>query len=422
MPVQPRVQMKLPFDGEIVGLGLAARFVVVQQKVSRFVSLPAGAILLCDTRTGSARVLQDSTDSLNRAVLSHGGRWLALAGANHGQEGARLIDLESGDEYDPVARYPNQPIGYCGPMVFSPDDRSLAIVCESSERNILQLYDLKALRQKYTLPAIESSFAFSPDGTRLVTQLAIPPKQEDLIADYVVWDVETGHEVKRHRWLKYFCLEGFTTDNSGLILSLAGFDHTGPGVGLTPAGSYRCVNIADGHTRWSIADVRAATFVSGGRQMFLTRWDERTLFKKAFFFDVGSGRIVAEVPWLADEGSIRAAPTGRSLLVEHVSESASRQARNWLVKRFGGSELPPPMAYEIFRFEDGSRQPWPAIPYGDALFSPDGESLAVIEPAGRLDIWDVPARKPPGWFAVIAGVLALPIAWLARRRLRREAA
>jgi hypothetical protein len=58
-------------------------------------------------------------------------------------------------------------------------------------------------------------------------------------------------------------------------------------------------------------------------------------------------------------------------------------------------------------------------------YSPDGRSFAALDTAGNIAIWDLPPRKPLGWFALAAGVLALPIAWLARRRvrrLRREAA
>jgi hypothetical protein len=58
-------------------------------------------------------------------------------------------------------------------------------------------------------------------------------------------------------------------------------------------------------------------------------------------------------------------------------------------------------------------------------FSPDGTALIVFDSRGVLRVWDFPPRKPLGWFALAAAILALPLtglAWRRSRRLRREAA
>jgi hypothetical protein len=37
-------------------------------------------------------------------------------------------------------------------------------------------------------------------------------------------------------------------------------------------------------------------------------------------------------------------------------------------------------------------------------------------------LWDIPPRKSLSWLAIAAGVWALPVAWFARRRVRRKSA
>jgi hypothetical protein len=66
-------------------------------------------------------------------------------------------------------------------------------------------------------------------------------------------------------------------------------------------------------------------------------------------------------------------------------------------------------------------------PSMDVGWAPDGKSLAVQDPSDQSlwQIWDIPPRKPLGWFALGAAILALPLAglaWRRSRRLRREAA
>jgi hypothetical protein len=50
-------------------------------------------------------------------------------------------------------------------------------------------------------------------------------------------------------------------------------------------------------------------------------------------------------------------------------------------------------------------------------FASDGRTLA-IRGDGIVRLWDIPPRKPLAWFLAAAGLLAMPVAWLARRRAR----
>ena len=50
------------------------------------------------------------------------------------------------------------------------------------------------------------------------------------------------------------------------------------------------------------------------------------------------------------------------------------------------------------------------------LVSQDGRMLAVQEDLTTIGIWELPPRKPLTWFALVAAILALPLAGLAWRR------
>ena len=54
-----------------------------------------------------------------------------------------------------------------------------------------------------------------------------------------------------------------------------------------------------------------------------------------------------------------------------------------------------------------------------AAYAPDGKSLAILDAAGTLTVWDTPPRKPLTWFATAAVAIAVPVVLPARRRARR---
>jgi hypothetical protein len=59
---------------------------------------------------------------------------------------------------------------------------------------------------------------------------------------------------------------------------------------------------------------------------------------------------------------------------------------------------------------------------GGACPSPDGRTFVnVPEDCSRLEIWDMPPRKPLSWLAIAACVWALPVVWFARRRSKKLA-
>ena len=65
----------------------------------------------------------------------------------------------------------------------------------------------------------------------------------------------------------------------------------------------------------------------------------------------------------------------------------------------------------------GDRQSW--------SFAPNGRVMATRNGDEWLEIWDIPPRKPLGWFLGLAGILLLLTLggfwWQARRRKRNAA-
>jgi hypothetical protein len=57
----------------------------------------------------------------------------------------------------------------------------------------------------------------------------------------------------------------------------------------------------------------------------------------------------------------------------------------------------------------------------DPEWSPTGETVAIFQSGSNnsWQIWDIPPRKSLTWFTAGAALLALPIAVIARRRVRK---
>jgi WD40 repeat protein len=141
--------------------------------------------------------------------------------------------------------------------------------------------------------------------------------------------------------------------------------------------------------------------------------------------DGRTGALIAEYPvpqpggeWLPDtfQGHLVAArlnqqpPAWRTWLAQHVP---------W--KQFAPSDA---AALQIIDVETGQEVARLPESLENIALSPDGRAAAVVG-KDEIHIWDIPPRKPFGWFILTAIILAPPIAWLARRRvhrLRREAA
>jgi hypothetical protein len=150
----------------------------------------------------------------------------------------------------------------------------------------------------------------------------------------------------------------------------------------------------------------------------LTRWD------------LTSGREIGRrrLPPVFESESMFLRPTGHRALYRSDSEGVFQAIRNGLQQVPVLAKLfrPDIACYTIEDHETDREVGWLTLRSSYFVeLSPDGRTVVCANLDGEIEFWDVPAKKPLGWFAFTAGVLALPFAWLARRRvrrLRREAA
>lgn len=152
-----------------------------------------GRVYLWDGDTGKERLLT-GPDTGKRVVLSPDGQWFAL-----GEDAPfEVRNLVKGGP-------PRLPIGN-GPRVFAftPDSKAIALVM-TDEADIL-VYDVESgneLRRFRGLEGVVGAIAFSPDG-KLFAAAAVPPMSEDkeekpekVIARVMVWDAVKGTKVKQ---------------------------------------------------------------------------------------------------------------------------------------------------------------------------------------------------------------------------------
>jgi hypothetical protein len=79
-------------------------------------------------------------------------------------------------------------------------------------------------------------------------------------------------------------------------------------------------------------------------------------------------------------------------------------------------------AFTVYDMRDGHEcaQIRPGKMAFEPLISPDGRTLAIpTERRDRVELWDIPPRKSLTWRAAGAALLALPIALVAWRRVRK---
>jgi WD40 repeat protein len=151
-------------------------------------------------------------------------------------------------------------------------------------------------------------------------------------------------------------------------------------------------------------------------------------------WDVGTGRVRLAldlaggggfvVDWdsslISPDGRTVAAPTG-SGPVDPLGNLARRLGMPW---PFGN--LSSGACIALFDVATGKELGTVSGKFDDSIWSPDGKLLATLDESRHLvRVWDIPLCKPLGWFALGAGILALPfagLAWRRSRQLRREAA
>jgi hypothetical protein len=132
--------------------------------------------------------------------------------------------------------------------------------------------------------------------------------------------------------------------------------------------------------------------------------------------DATDGRQVGRIALGAHDSLTATVPDGKTLLVfaPHTGGVAALWA--WLAQCGLPGLRPAEPGMDLLDAATGRRLL--SLPDAIVAYAPDGQSLAACDPTGRLTLWDVPPQKPLAWFAAAAALLVLPVAWLARRRVR----
>jgi hypothetical protein len=287
-------------------------------------------------------------------------------------------------------------------FAFSADGRSVA--AEVLQQDCVRIFDLDSLAVRGTLSAPSKSFVnrlvVSDDGTRAAVEFSESPSDQ-------------------HRGLNRT------------------FINAGPYRAELPRGGL-CVQTADLSCFDVVtgkASIRAklaqSQFAASGRVLIANGGGADDEFICAY--DTANGRIRYSIPrHPVDEWEV--SPDGRTLF--HIPDESPIGPVEKIVHSIG---LPWPFApaigyarAQLYATIDGrhlgsipARRPktvdFLESPVMAFRWFPDGQTLATMpdpEHSNVWELWDIPPRKPLTWFALAAVGLALPLAWLAGRRIR----
>jgi WD40 repeat protein len=288
--------------------------------------------------------------------------------------------------------------------VFSPTEALLAVGEINGAASQVKLLDLPTLAERGTLPRVDDP-VFSPDGQMIAT----------VVGDYgaTVWSTKTARAVATLGAKGNFGRVSFTADNRGLVFSTDIYAQ----LHSPKTTDEVCVwNFPEARERFRIA---GETLVYAGNPNALLTMSNG----QVHIHDWESGRLLRSTfadPLMQIFNAVNGAAGGRWLAQETRGTSLSDQIRSWLRDRGLPISAPSRIQSAIVVTDAVSGDPIVRLPGREsATISSNGSVLAVKNDAGQIEIWDLPPPTPLGWFAFTAGIIALPIAWLARRRVRR---
>jgi hypothetical protein len=125
-------------------------------------------------------------------------------------------------------------------------------------------------------------------------------------------------------------------------------------------------------------------------------------------------------------GVCETATDGRSLVFRYSADPTPRRLPNWIDKLFSyfGTEMKRDFSLDLWDIAAGVKTTLLACD-DDYALSADGKLLALRPDNQTIQIWDLPPRKPRGWFLGLAGLLLMLTLggfwWQARRRKRQAA-
>jgi hypothetical protein len=418
LPALPRASITVPGIHQLLGFGPGGRSILFEGDVDASGNGPLTvSIRAWNTADGSVWTIAPARDFHAPRTLSPNGRWLVVEDWLGGVQSVRLIDVATGHETElshrsgaPIRRRMTE---------FSPDSHWLAVAEQEHESRWMSLpgvrvWDLTGPKPGADLAAAVAPVKFSADGQRLAA-LTWPSDAPAGTVDYVVWETATGRELARQRKPQATAVAAFTPDNSGLIVHVAHDASPSATLGF----DYVCWDIADGRERWSVRDLcQCLAPTTGGRWLVMSNLNSAASPYEAVILNINNGTVVNRVELEPEGWLTRAGPDMGTLLIGSPRRLGLDVLWDWLA-RPGLMGPRPGSTGHVDLVDAATGRRVFSFPGGDSAYSADGQSLAVLDSADVLTVWDIPPRKPLMWFVVAAALLILPLVWLARRRVRK---
>jgi WD40 repeat protein len=392
-----------------------------------------------DTKTGlPAKPLKEDDDGCSEVLFSPDGRWLATDQLKpqeklrhdwsvwEAQSGKRLR-VEGTDFSQSVVKCysPEGPLGVL-----------LACEMELDRLSCVRLLRMPSLEPVLTIQNAYGPIAFSADARFVVVRKATA----NCIAQ--VYEVATGKLIgqidppspDKDRWPNPLASNFELSPDGSRLLIFTRYREIGPR--YVPV-AIHLADVASGKVYAEWPNVQFIGVAHDSRDVVFGDVGLSSFQGRIQIADLDTGAIRCKIETAIDtdfsylEPDPYAAETGGQWLAIKVpDDSFKTRFVDWLRGRFpnwispNGSSAVAINIYDAasgtFRCRIPTSSGWKSF-----HLSPNGQKLVTERVNGVLDIYDLPPNKPLGWFAAGAGVLALPIAWVARRsvrRLRREAA
>jgi WD40 repeat protein len=295
------------------------------------------------------------------------------------------------------------------------------------------LWDIPTRRTRHIICDAQES-ASSPDGKLM----AVPLMRRSHTPPIQLWEIATARllgNLQAERWVPMGELK-FSADGSILTAS-SGIGGGGDylpldGIAAWDVPTRRLVSL---HSRRSFSSIiKGINHFTDPNSSFLPRfalcWYDDG---RGSIMEVNGGRecfALPEVDKASDQSftSYALSPNQEFFALSEQRDRKQNATWEWLAKALPWLDTTPPTTERRIRcWNLASGREFPSLRacWDHFALSPDSRLLATYCDDGTIQIWDIPARKPLGWFLTLAGLLLLlslgGFWWQARRRKREPA-
>jgi WD40 repeat protein len=462
LPVRPRVAWAMPNRGGPIDLSADGQFLLTHSRedtgaiggfgYQRWHNF-TGPLQLWNTKNGEiVATLFRQGSSLRGVALAPNGQVVAVVNGD-GPIIARIFDLPSCREigsFQVADSVPSEPLK----VRFSPDSQILAVQTLNQQRFAVVLWDVGRRQERATLAVECDLFQFSADSrllaTALESELVMGPwwirRSTDQSMHVSIWDVATGQRLIDIRQPNEDMKpDGLAFDQAGAKVGVIGaVVDSGDAASLGKAGSFRWSHRL---VVWDVAT--GSECVTRQVNEDLDPFTQRNASLDSWYFLQAADRGIdllhlhtgkeVRVPyvhrgagarlWLEVFGPAGCDGSSGSFLSvmrsrEMPSNSLWKLVDKWLTEAGFGSTCWS-SEVQFWNLATGSHLATIHGNYFACRFSANGRVMAAMNGDERLEIWDIPPRKPLGWFLGLAGLLLLLTLggfwWQARRRKRKAA-